>query len=198
MDNLSDKIPNLAMKTYSGNNYELKSMEGTIKLTSWSGYQSRQGTYASADGKEKSDGSATLQIGGDMVVDNPEITSEHVNAYNYLTQNQDKIKEVILASLLIQYKELQEQYGYDPEEAASLMPDVDNVSQFKTLIGLSTVHLLNVSKDDTAYVGYQFGCTWDDEHGLGIMTHKDRVIQIGGADTSFLTWIAKGDLNQDN
>ena len=197
MDNLSEKIPNLEMKTYCGENYEFKSIEGSIKLTAWSGYQSRQGAYASVD-QEQSDGSARLQVGGDMVIDNPEITREHINAYNFLTQYQDKIKDAILASLLTQYKDLQEQYGYDPEEAASIMPDVNNISQFKSLIGLSTVHLLNVSKDDTAYVGYQFGCTWDDEHGLGVMTHKDRVIEIGGADTSFLTWVAERDLNPGN
>lgn len=75
------------------------------------------------------------------------------------------------------------------------MPDVENITQFKSLIGLSAVHLLHISKEGTAYVGYEFGCTWDDEHGLGVMTHKDRIIEIGGADTSFLTWIAEDDLN---
>jgi hypothetical protein len=25
------------------------------------------------------------------------------------------------------------------------------------------------------------------------MTHRDRVVQVGGADTSFLTWIAEED-----
>jgi hypothetical protein len=56
---------------------------------------------------------------------------------------------------------------------------------------------MNVSKDGFAYVGYEFGCTWDDEHGLGFMTHKDRIIDFGGADTSFLTWVASGDLKSD-
>ncbi|MGN6495293.1 MAG: DUF6985 domain-containing protein [Agriterribacter sp.] len=46
-------------------------------------------------------------------------------------------------------------------------------------------HLLNVSKNNIAYVGYESGGTWDDEHGLGIMTHKDRGIQIGGSDYAF-------------
>jgi hypothetical protein len=194
MNSLSEKIPNLEMKIHKGDNYELKSIEGTIKLNVWIGYQSRRGAYNSSDNEEQSDGTVNLNIGGD----NPEITIEHVNAYNYLTQHQDTIKDTILASLLVKYKDIQEQYGYDAEDAASIMPDVDHVSQFKSLIGLSTVHLLNVNKDETAYVGYQFGCTWDDEHGLGIMTHKDKIIQIGGADTSFLTWIAESDLNPDN
>jgi hypothetical protein len=61
------------------------------------------------------------------------------------------------------------------------------------LIGLSSVHVLSVAKDGIAYIGFEFGCTWDGEHGLGVMTHRDRVIEVGGADTSFLAWIAEQD-----
>jgi hypothetical protein len=43
-------------------------------------------------------------------------------------------------------------------------------------------------KDGFAYAGYQFRCTWDQEHGLGIMTHRDRIIEIGGSDSSF-AWV---------
>lgn len=197
MDSLNDQIPDLEIKTYSGDNYEFKSLEGTIKLVTWGGYQSRQGAYATIDSDKVSDGTAKLSIGGDMVLDNPVITKEHINAYKYLMQHQATIKNSILQVLLKEYKNLQEQYGYEPEDAASIMPDVDNISQFKNLVGLSAVHLLNVSNDNTAYVGYEFGCSWEDEHGLGVMTHRDRVIEIGGADTSFLTWIAERDLDPE-
>jgi hypothetical protein len=197
MKNISDEIPGLTLKIDSGDGYEIKTVEGIIQLPAWAGLQSRQGAYGSVDGQEKSDGLVKLNVGGDMVLDNPEVTQEHVEAYNYLVQNQERIRNSILAALLAQYKELQEDYGYDDEDSASKMPDVNDVSQFKSLIGLSTVHLMNVSKDGTAYIGYEFGCSWDDEHGLGFMTHKDRVIKIGGADTSFLTWVAEEDLNPE-
>jgi hypothetical protein len=42
----------------------------------------------------------------------------------------------------------------------------------------------------------EFGCTWDKEHGLGVMTHQTLVIEIGGADTAFLEWIAKRGLEK--
>jgi hypothetical protein len=29
------------------------------------------------------------------------------------------------------------------------------------------------------------------------MTHKDRIIDFGGADTSFLTWVAEKDLSSE-
>ena len=42
-------------------------------------------------------------------------------------------------------------------------------------------------------MGFKFGCTWDDEHGLGVMTHRGHVVEVGGADTAFLEWIAEAD-----
>ncbi|WP_020571578.1 hypothetical protein [Neolewinella persica] len=32
----------------------------------------------------------------------------------------------------------------------------------------------------------EFGCELDEEHSLGIMTHLDRIVEIGGVDMSFL------------
>jgi hypothetical protein len=169
-------------------------LEGTISLPIWKTFQSRQGAYGSLDSDESSDGIFSISIGGDMVMDNPTITLDHVNAYNYLTTNSEQVYKSILTRLLSEYKNLQADYGYDEDDAKEIMPDVDSVDQFKNLIGLSHVYLMNVSKDGFAYVGYEFGCTWDDEHGLGFMTHKDRIIDLGGADKSFLTWVAEKDL----
>src|SRR5512135_250594 len=61
-------------------------------------------------------------------------------------------------------------------------------------IRLTSVHIVGPQKDGHAYVGYEFACVWDGEHGLGVMTHRGRVVQVGGGDTAFLTWVAKRDL----
>jgi hypothetical protein len=169
-------------------------LEGKIALPIWKGFQSRQGTYGSIDSNEPSNGEYKISIGGEVFVDNQTITTEHINAYEYLTTHSKEVYTVILERLLAEYKNLQPKYGYDEETAKEIMPDIDDVEQFKNLIGLSQIHLLNVSKDEAAYVGYEFGCTWDDEHGLGFMTHKNRIIDFGDADTSFLTWVAEKDL----
>jgi hypothetical protein len=170
-------------------------LKGTVALPVWKSFQSRQGAYGSFDSHENPNGEFEISIGGDMVMDNTTITEEHVNAYNYLTTHSEQINKTILARLFSEYKNLQTEYDYDEDDAKDIMPDIDNVEQFKKLIGLSAVHLLNVSKDNVAYVGYEFGCNWDEEHGLGFMTHKDRIIDFGGADKSFLTWVARKDLN---
>jgi hypothetical protein len=109
---MADKIPNLEVKDYSDDKYELKRIEGTIKLDAWSGFKSRQGEYNSKNDEIQSDGTTSLSIGGDMVLHNPQVSQEHLNAYNYLIQHQETIKTRILSALLGQYQELQQQYGY--------------------------------------------------------------------------------------
>jgi hypothetical protein len=55
------------------------------------------------------------------------------------------------------------------------------------------VHVLQLLKDGVPYVGFEFGCRWDEEHGLGVLLHGTRVVEIGDAQTSFTLWIASED-----
>lgn len=171
--------------------------EGDITLKAWQGFQTRKGPYASIDSDNGSDGIFRISTGGDMVDNHPEVKDFHVMAYKFLTEHQEKIKNAILISLFAEYQDIQADYGYKGDEKNAFMPDISVTDDFKRLIGLANVHLLNVEKEGFGYVGYEFGCTWDGEHGLGIMTHKDRIIKIGGADISFLTWVANRDLKPE-
>ena len=83
----------------------------------------------------------------------------------------------------------------DKDEFDEVMPEVSDIEGFRNLIGLANIHVLAVEKDDIAYIGFELGCTWDSEHGLGFMMHGSRVVKLGGADTSFLEWIAEQDLD---
>ncbi len=167
--------------------------EGTATFSAWAGFQSRHGPYASADSAVASDGAATVTV---MTPDNqPSAPSaEQAAAFRFLTEQQDAVRDAILTALLAEYPAWQSLYDYDYDpEAALLMPDVADPAQFRTLIGLSTVHVLTPAKDGLAYIGFEFGCTWDEEHGLGAMTHAGRVVEVGQADTAFLEWIAVRD-----
>lgn len=168
--------------------------EGAIELAIWKGFQSRNGAYGAQDSEAPSNGVFCIRTGGDMVVDEPKIEDYHVKAFNYLVENQIEIKMQILNALLEEYPKLQDLYDYDTQEKEEYMPDVRHIEDFKNLIGIANIHLINVEKNGVGYVGFEFGCTWDNEHGLGIMTHKNRIIKIGGGDSAFLTWVARADL----
>jgi hypothetical protein len=67
------------------------------------------------------------------------------------------------------------------------------VAGLKPLVGLTCVHILSVSRDGVAYVGFELGCKWDAEHGAGVMTHRSRVLVTGQASESFVDWCARKD-----
>ncbi|GGA14165.1 hypothetical protein GCM10008018_68880 [Paenibacillus marchantiophytorum] len=76
------------------------------------------------------------------------------------------------------------------------MPDLTGVNDLKPLISLARVHILDVIKDGIGYFGFQFDCSWDEEHGFGVMLFKNEVVALGGSDSSFLSWIANDHLNE--
>jgi hypothetical protein len=123
-------------------------------------------------------------------------TPAQAAAFQYLLDNEAAIQASVLDAIFEAYPEWQDEYGFDEEEAEELMPPIESPDQLKQLIGLSTIHILSVAKGGVAYVGFELGCTWDDEHGLGVMTHRKRVVKLGGADAAFLEWIAENDAHK--
>ena len=62
------------------------------------------------------------------------------------------------------------------------MPHIDSTAALQMLIGIGNVWILPLAKDGFAYLGLDFGCAWDGEHGLGVMTHRERVLSVGQAE----------------
>ncbi len=70
------------------------------------------------------------------------------------------------------------------------LPNISEIGQFKDLISLTYLHVMSAERGGYAYIGFELGCVWDEEHGAGVLMHKERVIDIGQADTSFNSWTA--------
>lgn len=56
------------------------------------------------------------------------------------------------------------------------------------------IRLLNIVIHDVRgqlpYFGVELACTWEGEHGYGIMFHGTEVVETGGGDVPNLSWIA--------
>jgi hypothetical protein len=159
---------------------------------SWKGFQNRSGAYGSQGSVTPFDGSARIIFAPEGRGIEP-LTDSEKSSVRWVIENEASISKALIASLLAEYPSLQAQYGYSGQEKADLMPDVRAAEDFRNLIGLHSVNVHPLQKDGIPYVGFEFGCTWDDEHGLGVLMHGTRTVEIGGADTSILLWIAKGD-----
>ena len=97
----------------------------------------------------------------------------------------------ILQAIFERYPEEKAAYGFDEEEAKDIMPDLRQPEDLKQLIGLSKVYVLSEGDDNVPYIGFEFACTWDSSHGLGVMTHKGRVIVVSDAQAANTVWIAE-------
>jgi hypothetical protein len=76
------------------------------------------------------------------------------------------------------------------------MPETPDSATFAALHVLQGLFVHPVFKDGLAYVGFSFQARWEPEHGVGVMAHDRRIIEVGGADTAFLTWIAEKDADE--
>ena len=162
------------------------------RLPSWAGYQTRNGPYGAISSESASDGSVRITFAPEGRNKSP-LTDEEVASVQWLLDHEDDMASAVLDSLFAEYPGLQQSYGYEEAERRRCMPDIASPAGFRQLIGLHTVHVHPLRKNGLAYIGFEFGCTWDDEHGLGVLMHGTRVVQVGGADTAFLLWIARQD-----
>ena len=73
------------------------------------------------------------------------------------------------------------------------VPVLANVGDLYELVDLIGVYVHQISRDGRPYVGLEFSCPWDPEHGLGVLVNGSRVVEVGGGDTAILLWIAERD-----
>jgi len=177
MNNILEIKPNIII----GDNYE-----GELTLLSWTGFQSRQGFYSSKDSNELSNGVVKVFLEGKEVDYVKVTTLEQVNAIKYLVDNSEEVRDALLNGLLNEMTELKEIYE-------DLIPEINKIEDFRNCIGLANIHIMSSDKDNFAYIGFELGCEWDEEHGVGVMMHKDRVVAIGQADTAFDSWVTFDD-----
>jgi hypothetical protein len=79
------------------------------------------------------------------------------------------------------------------DDFAAQMPAAPNAKEFAKRHTLQTIYVQPIVAARHAYVGFSFGASWEIEHGVGVLVHRGRVVEVGGADTAFLMWIAERD-----
>lgn len=155
--------------------------EGKTTLSVWQGFTYRG--YGSADW--------TIRLSVEL--DNPEISrvpsQAQCKAFKFLQERGDDIVSSVLAALLPYYTDYCA--GVDfcgaQEECA---PNIVDTNDFKLLMKLTDIFIHKWIKDDLAYTGLSFDCTWEPEHGFGVLLHGIRVVNIGFSEESF-DWIPK-------
>jgi hypothetical protein len=159
------------------------------------------GPYGASSSTQESDGTARLSVPPPAGVAERSPSAEQAHAFRYLLEHEEAIRDALVAAIFEAYPVIRGRLRGQGFVDESDMPALERPEQLKSHIGLSTVHVLPVVKDDAAYLGFEFGCTWDDEHGLGVMTHQGRIVElphlgigkVSGGDLASEEWMAEED-----
>jgi hypothetical protein len=151
--------------------------EVSIHLPGWAGHVAGDDDVAS--------GEIVVSVGGDAMGAN-QIGPPQQAAYRLVVRHANRQRAMILEAIAARFTEL-------TRGAEVPLPEKVDGKALRKLVTLTTVHLHWPQRDGLAYVGYQLACAWDGEHGVGVMTHGDRVVEVGQADSAILSWIADRD-----
>ncbi len=105
-------------------------------------------------------------------------------AYDMVMENFVDLIDVIFEKLFAKYDAYLEMYQED-------MPKIEKPADFYQYATPNMIQIYDLEKNGNPYIGIGFHCSWDVEHAFGAILCGTEVVDIGGADTAILLWIAK-------
>lgn len=139
--------------------------ELSITLPAWAG-------FCPGPGCKPSRGEIVVTVGDEMLDDDAMLTDAHRAAFRFTVEHAVTMQAALLAAIAERH----------PKRAP-----------LRDLIDLMEVHIHHPQQDGVSYVGYELECAWEREHGLGVMTHRDRVVKVGAADVALHSSVANAD-----
>jgi hypothetical protein len=167
---------------------ELFAWKGRVHLEAWKGFATREelaDEFMSFRFSAEPDGDLGLKV---SPLDNRQSdlkpTEAQVRAFQQLLDNQQALREAILNGIFSLYDGWRESCVAQGMPSKN-MPKLSDPGDLVRIISPSAVHVLANEKEGFTHVGFGFNCKWDEEHALGVLTHKGHVFDIGQADTAF-------------
>ena len=112
-----------------------------------------------------------------------------IEAARWLLDHDEAFYQAVMKAMLADLPRLRaEQDGIVLDDDAFRLPQHWDGPALLKLIRLNNITLHPVAGGP--YIGLDFRCAWEEEHGYGLMMAGTTVIESGGADVGTLSWIA--------
>ena len=100
-------------------------------------------------------------------------TVQQINALEYFLKNSFNINKYI------------SDFVYEEREVflEATWLDIETIKKVKDLYRFSTINIRSNHKDGISYIGLTGECSWDPEHGFGVMMFKDKIVDFGDWET---------------
>ncbi|PZP51981.1 MAG: hypothetical protein DI595_07795 [Agrobacterium fabrum] len=105
----------------------------------------------------------------------------------WLIANDEEVERTIIKTILADLPTLQ--HIESQVMGKQVLPELWDEPTIRQLIRLLYIVIHDV-RGQLPYFGVEFACTWEDEHGYGIMFHGTEVLKTGGGDIPNLSWVA--------
>jgi hypothetical protein len=151
-----------------------------LRLASWAGFQSRLGAYGRQESGGASDGAVDLTLLRREGASGP-LTPQEAALAPWFAEREPGISAAVKTAIVEALNGL----GSDIYSGWDL-PAVRGEEDLKGHVGLTRLYLFRAGPDHRPHLGYQLGCSWDEEHGLGVLARGLEVVDIGYAYTAFL------------
>lgn len=155
--------------------------EFPIQLPAFTGFRKHH------EADDTDPGILTVTIEDDLS-DNPDPLPEQLAALRFIFENQEAIAKAVIERTAAELPEIVTNYGLEDE------PVYQNPGeeQIRSIINFSSITIKLVSKNGVAYFDLTGNCSWDDDHGLEILFHRERIVSYGDISGSTL-WDAVKD-----
>jgi hypothetical protein len=105
------------------------------------------------------------------------------DAYTYLLDNQEKVVGACFKGIATTAKMMRSIFEksewFKPGQLDTLLPKSPTAEALRTRVRLYDVCITDRVKNGIAHVEYSFNSAWDQEHGLLIVLHRDRLVFSG-------------------
>ena len=170
--------------------------ETEVNLPEWSGFQERNGPYGALSSSEPSNGTIKIVFAPEGRDEGP-INTEEIELINWFLSHQSDVIGSIVSALFSNYSSIRDNFIEEcGEEMAEYFPPVNVADDIKSVVGVVSVNIHQVAKNGIPFIGVEMGCNWEEEHGLGFLLHGNKIVEVGGADTAILLWLARQHANE--
>lgn len=108
----------------------------------------------------------------------------------WLIENDEEVERVIIDTILSDMPRLRDiQSGIVLGDEDKPLPESCDEPMLRQMVRLLQLTLPPI-KGKLPYFGAELACTWDREHGYGVMFHGTNVVESGVGDIPNLSWIA--------
>ena len=167
----------------------------SANLPSWVGFQSRNGPYGAISSAEKSSGIIKIVFAPEGR-DGSELNDSEKALVNWVVENEKEIHDSLIKLLFKLYPSIKVALSESDEDTLVSLSEINAPIDIKSIVGVVSINVHQIEKGGIPYVGVELGCDWDEEHGAGVLFYGAEPLEVGGADTAVLLWLAKKYANQ--